>query len=867
MFFKSDSAEAKSRSQVPALPLRDIIVFPHMVSQLFVGREKSIAALDQAMNGDKEIFLVAQKNARTNDPTPDDIFEEGTVGSIVQLLRLADGTVKVLVEGRYRARVRRYVGTKDFFLVEVEQLSESGGDDVEVEALMRSVQSTFEVYSKLNKKVQPEVVMSVQSIEDASKLADTIAANLPTIKLTERHALLARVSVKERLEKLYQLMQAEIEILQVEKKIRSRVKKQMERTQKEYYLNEQMQAIQKELGGGERDEFKNELAEIEELLSKKALSVEARQRVDKELKKLKMMHPTSAEATVVRNYIDWILSMPWGERSEERFDLKEAEALLERDHFGLEKCKERVIEYLAVQALTGQLKSPILCFVGPPGVGKTSIAKSIAKATGREFIRLSLGGVRDEAEIRGHRRTYIGALPGKLIQSLKKVGKQNPVFLLDEVDKMSSDFRGDPASALLEVLDPEQNKNFNDHYLDLDYDLSEVMFITTANTLAGIPLPLRDRMEIIELSSYTELEKLEIAKGFLLQRNLKECGLDGYPIHLTDAAIVELVRHYTLEAGVRSLDRQVSSVLRKVALKVAKERGPELLARRQAAIAQEDRGVRRPVKRPDVASEPLVDYSQEPSVVIDAAEVVEMLGVHKYRDPKSEEPDLVGYTHGLAYTSYGGCVLDCEVSVVPGKGKLSITGRLEKGMQESAEAAVSYVRSRAVALGLDIDFYQTKDFHIHFPTFDPKDGPSAGVTIATSLTSALTQIPVRHDVAMTGEITLRGRVMPIGGLREKLLAAHRNKIKTVLVPKENEKDLKEVPEVVRNELRVVLVGHVDEVLREALALDDPSQLFGGPKQPVVVYREMEERAEEDEAPSNPNNELNVGVENDPRITF
>ncbi len=862
MFFKSDSSEGKSRAQVPALPLRDIIVFPHMVSQLFVGREKSIAALDQAMNGDKDIFLVAQKNARTNDPNPDDIFEEGTVGSIVQLLRLADGTVKVLVEGRYRARVRRYVGTKEFFLVEVDPLPESGFDDVEVEALVRSVQSTFEVYSKLNKKVQPEVVMSVQGIEDPSKLADTIAANLPTIKLSERHCLLAKTSVKDRLEKLYQLMQAEIEILQVEKKIRSRVKKQMERTQKEYYLNEQMQAIQKELGGGERDDFKTELAEIEEQLNKKELSVEARQRVDKELKKLKMMHPTSAEATVVRNYIDWILAMPWGDRSEERFNLEEAESILDRDHFGLEKCKERVIEYLAVQALTGHLKSPILCFVGPPGVGKTSIAKSIAKATGREFVRLSLGGVRDEAEIRGHRRTYIGALPGKLIQSLKKVGKQNPVFLLDEIDKMSSDFRGDPASALLEVLDPEQNKNFNDHYLDLDYDLSEVMFITTANTLAGIPLPLRDRMEIIELSSYTELEKLEIAKGFLIQRNLKECGLEGFPLELTDQAIVELVRHYTMEAGVRTLDRQVSSVLRKVALKVAKERGPELIrTRRPKNDAKAKPSLPLPGSEKPKSG---IDYSNEAPIVIDASDVVEMLGVHKYRDPKSDEPDLVGYTHGLAYTSYGGCVLDCEVSVVPGKGKLSITGRLEKGMQESAEAAVSYVRSRAIALGLETDFYQTKDFHIHFPSFDPKDGPSAGVTIATSLTSALTQIPVRHDIAMTGEITLRGRVMPIGGLREKLLAAHRNKIKTVLVPRDNEKDLKDVPEVVKNEVRIVLVGHVDEVLRQALALEDPEQLFGASKHPVLVYREMEQTGEEEDAPSDPGAVLGQSNDSDPR---
>ncbi len=862
MFFKNDDGEADGRrTQVPALPLRDIIVFPHMVSQLFVGREKSIAALDEAMTRDKEIFLVAQKNARTNEPSPEDIYDVGTIGTIVQLLRLADGTVKVLVEGRHRAKVRRYASTKDFFLIEVDALKETHGDDVEVEALMRSVQSTFEVYAKLNKKVQPEVVMSVEGIDDPSKLADTIAANLPTIKLSERYALLSMMDIKERLERLYQLMQAEIEILQVEKKIRSRVKKQMERTQKEYYLNEQMQAIQKELGGGERDELKNELTEIEEAMGKKSLTLEAKTRLEKEIKKLKLMHPTSAEATVVRNYIDWILALPWGERSEERFDLKEAELVLDQDHFGLEKCKERIIEYLAVQALTGQLKSPILCFVGPPGVGKTSIAKSIARCTGREFVRFSLGGVRDEAEIRGHRRTYIGALPGKLIQNLKKVGKQNPVFLLDEIDKMASDFRGDPASALLEVLDPEQNAAFNDHYMDLDYDLSEVMFITTANTLSGIPLPLRDRMEIIELSSYTELDKLAIARNFLMPRNLKECGLEGFPLEVSDSALMELIRHYTQEAGVRTLERQVSALLRKVALKVAKERGPELIRRRKKAIAQATPSVTEPASEgqtsteagaaketsttakqapPVAVEETPIDYSGEPPLTLHALDVVKMLGPHKVRDPKSEEPDLVGLTHGLAFTAYGGCVLDCEASVVPGKGKLSITGRLEKGMQESCEAAVSYVRSRAQLLGLDSDFYQKNDFHVHFPDFNPKDGPSAGVTIATSLTSALTRIPVRHDLAMTGEITLRGRVMPIGGLKEKLLAAHRKKLTTVLVPRDNEPDLKEIPDVIKAELRIVLVSHVDEVLREALRMDDPDSLFGKPKHAVMVYSEGEE---------------------------
>src|SRR5690242_2012222 len=575
MFFKQDSGkpEVTTRRTLPALPLRDIIVFPHMSSRLFVGREKSIAALEEAMGRDKEIFLAAQKNAKTNDPTPEDIYTFGTIGAIVQLLRLADGTVKVLVEGRQRAKVRRFTDSRDFFVVEAEGVRDDVADDVEVEALIRSVQSTFEVYVKLNKKVQPEVLMSVQSIDDASKLSDTIAANLPTIKLADRQALLEMSDAKKRLERLYELMQAEIEILQVEKKIRSRVKKQMEKTQKEYYLNEQMQAIQKELGGGERDEFKSEIQEIEEKLKQKKLSEEASQKVKKELKKLKMMHPTSAEATVVRNYIDWVLALPWYDKTDERYDIGEAEKILDEDHYGLKKCKERIVEYLAVQALTKKLKGPILCFVGPPGVGKTSLAKSIARATGRKFVRVSLGGVRDEAEIRGHRRTYIGALPGKIIQNLKKVGSNNPVFLLDEIDKMSTDFRGDPAAALLEVLDPEQNHNFNDHYLDLDYDLSDVMFITTANTLGGIPLPLQDRMEIIELSGYTEFEKLNIAVRYLVERQKKEAGLGDVDLDITENALRTIIHHYTKESGVRSLEREIASVCRKVARKVVKEKG------------------------------------------------------------------------------------------------------------------------------------------------------------------------------------------------------------------------------------------------------------------------------------------------------
>ncbi|HYQ05259.1 MAG TPA: endopeptidase La [Polyangiaceae bacterium] len=803
MFFKNDPNDrsAAPRRTVPALPLRDIIVFPHMVSQLFVGREKSIAALDEAMAHDKEIFLAAQKSAKTNEPTPDDIYSVGTVGTIVQLLRLADGTVKVLVEGRQRARVKRYNESNEFFSVEIEEIPEAGTADVEVEALIRSVQSTFEVYVKLNKKVQPEVLMSVQSIDDASKLSDTIAANLPTIKLADRQGLLEMEEAKKRLERLYELMQAEIEILQVEKKIRSRVKKQMEKTQKEYYLNEQMQAIQKELGGGERDEFKSEIQEIEEKLKTKKLSEEAQGKVKKELKKLKMMHPTSAEATVVRNYVDWILTLPWSDKTEERFDITEAEKVLDEDHYGLKKPKDRIVEYLAVQALTKSLKGPILCFVGPPGVGKTSIARSIARATGRKFVRLSLGGVRDEAEIRGHRRTYIGALPGKIIQNLKKVGSNNPVFLLDEIDKMSTDFRGDPAAALLEVLDPEQNKTFNDHYLDLDYDLSDVMFITTANTLSGIPIPLQDRMEIIQLTSYTEFEKLNIAQKYLIPRQKKECGLDDVPVEFTENAVRTVIHHYTREAGVRSLERELAAVCRKVALKVVKE-------------------------------------GKDQKLEIRGADVPTYLGVPKFRLGKKEELDAIGLTHGLSVSDHGGDILDCEVSVVAGKGKLVITGLLEKGMEESAQAAMSYIRSRSTILKLDPDFYQKVDVHVHFPDFVRKDGPSAGVTMATSIASALTRVPVRNEVAMTGEITLRGRVMPIGGLKEKILAAHRNGITTVLVPKENRKDLREIPRRVLKTLRVVLVEHMDDVLREAMVFTDADTLFG-PRRSLIEYRNGE----------------------------
>jgi|CZKU01.1.fsa_nt_gi ATP-dependent Lon protease len=806
MFFNKDTdgkgPPLVKRRTVPLLPLRDIIVFPYMVSQLFVGRERSINALDAAMARDKDIFLAAQKNAKTNEPTPEDIFTVGTLGTVMQLLRLPDGTVKVLVEGKRRARIKRFAQTDEFFLVEVDEIAEVWPRGVEVEALMRSVQAAFELYVKLNKKVQPEVLMSVQTIDDPARLSDTIVANLPTVKLVDRQNLLETEDASRRLERLHELMQAEIEILQVEKKIRSRVKKQMEKTQKEYYLNEQMQAIQKELGGGERDEFKNEIQEIEETLKTKRMSKEAGAKVKKELKKLKMMHPTSAEATVVRNYIDWIISLPWYEKSEETYDLAKADAVLDEDHYGLKKIKERILEYLAVQALTKKLKGPVLCFVGPPGVGKTSLAKSIARATGRKFVRLSLGGVRDEAEIRGHRRTYIGAMPGKLIQSLRKVGTNNPVFLLDEVDKMSTDFRGDPAAALLEVLDPEQNHSFNDHYLDLDYDLADVMFITTANTLGGIPIPLQDRMEIIQLSGYTEFEKLNIAVKYLVPRQRKECGLDDVPLTISENAIRTIIHHYTREAGVRSLEREIASIARKVARQVVAD-------------------------------------GKEKAIEVVGKDVPKYLGVPKFRVGKKEEHDEIGLTNGLSVTSNGGGeLLACEVTVVSGKGKLVITGLLEKGMEESAQAAMSYVRARAEALGLEPDFYQKIDVHVHFPEFVRKDGPSAGVTMATSLASALIKVPVKRDLAMTGEITLRGRVMPIGGLKEKLLAAHRSGITTVIVPKENRKDLREVPRRVLRSTRVVLVDHMDEVLREALVLPAPDKFLGGSRE-RWEYREGE----------------------------
>jgi ATP-dependent Lon protease len=751
-----------------------------MVVPLFVGREKSIAAIDEALSRDRELFLSAQKKAKQADPTADEVFDVGTIGTIHRYHKLPDGTVKVLVEGLRRAKVRRFHEGDRFFSVDVEAIVEPQRDSLEVEALMRSVQSTFEVYVKLNKRVPPEMLMTVQTIEQPGALADTVVVHLGSIKLADRQALLELADPIARLERLHEVMQNEIEILQVEKKIRSRVKRQMERTQKEYYLNEQMQAIQKELG--ERDEFKSEMQELEDRLrSIKGLSKEAHDRVKKELRKLKMMAPMSAEATVVRNYVDWILALPWGEKTEDRRDIAEATSILDEDHYGLKKVKERILEHLAVQALSNKIRGPVLCLVGPPGVGKTSLARSIARCTGRHFVRVALGGVRDEAEIRGHRRTYIGAMPGKIVQSLKKAGSSNPVFLLDEIDKMSVDFRGDPASALLEVLDPEQNHAFNDHYLDLDYDLSDVMFVTTANTLSGIPVPLQDRMEIIELAGYTEFEKLNIAVKYLVPRQLHEAGLDGVHVSIQESAVRAVINHYTREAGVRNLERELGSIARKVAREV-------------------------------------LSSGKDKSYTVEARDVPKYLGVPHYEVGRKEERDEVGLTMGLAVTSVGGDLLPTEVAVLSGKGNLQITGKLGDVMKESVQAAMSYVRSRAKLLGLDESFYEKLDVHVHFPEGAvPKDGPSAGITVATSLVSALTRVPVRREVAMTGEITLRGRVLAIGGLKEKLLAAHRGGIHTVLIPKENRKDLREVPRRVLQAMRIVMVDHVDDVLREALA--------------------------------------------------
>jgi len=772
-----------------------------MVVPLFVGRDKSLLALEDAMAGDKQLLLAAQRRAKTDDPSEDDIFAIGTVGHIIQLLRFPKGPVKVLVEGRARARVRGFSQIDPFFVCDVDDVEEPDEDTTEVQALMRSVQDVFEDYVKLNTRIPPEMLVSVRTIDEPGRLADTIVAHV-ALKLKDKQELLETPSPSKRLERLGELMQGEIEIRQVEKKLRTRVKKQMEKQQKEYYLNEQMQAIQKELG--DRDEFKNELNELESKIKSKKMSKEAKDRCLKELKKLKQMSPMSAEATVVRNYLDWVIALPWDDKTEDRHDINEAEKILEAEHYGLKKVKERILEYLAVQALVPRQRGPILCLVGPPGVGKTSLARSIAHATGRKFVRQSLGGVRDEAEIRGHRRTYIGALPGKIIQSLKKTGSNNPVFLLDEIDKMSMDFRGDPASALLEVLDPEQNNTFNDHYLDLDYDLSDVMFITTANQQHAIPLPLQDRLEIIELPGYTEWEKVAIAKQYLIPKQSENNGVKDLGVTWTDDALTAIIHRYTKEAGVRNLEREIATVCRKIA--------KEWLA-----------GGRKTDTTFDVISDKLPAW----------------LGVEKYREARREKEDEIGLANGLAVTMFGGDLLTAEVTIVPGKGKLTLTGKLGEVMQESAQAAMSYLRSRAGTFGLSNDFQNKVDIHVHFPEGAiPKDGPSAGITMATAMASALLRIPVRQNIAMTGEVTLRGRVLPIGGLKEKILAAHRAGVTTVLIPEENRKDLKDVPESVLEQLVVHPVKHMDEVLRHALAHPQPEEFLREPSS-VVDWRIVE----------------------------
>jgi ATP-dependent Lon protease len=756
------------------------------VVPLFVGREKSIKALEYVMSHEKEIFLSSQRDAKVDNPSRKDIYTFGTLGTVLQLLRLPDGTVKALIEGKQRAMIENFLDDQPFFMVEVSKLPLEPEPGIETKALMRTVMEGFQEYAKLNDKIGKELVSTVSSMEDPSRLADTIAAHLP-LKVNDKQDLLETVDVNQRMEKLFEKLRNEINILALESRLKKRVKKQMEKTQKDYYLNEQMRAIQKEMGA--KDDFKAELDELEKRIKRKRLSKESHARIWQEFKKLKMMSPMSAEATVVRNYIDWILALPWYERTKDKMNIEEAECILEEDHYGLQKPKQRILEYLAVQTLTKKIKGPILCFVGPPGVGKTSLAKSVARATGRNFVRLSLGGVRDEAEIRGHRRTYIGALPGKIIQYLRKAKSNNPVFCLDEVDKMSTDFRGDPSAALLEVLDPEQNFAFNDHYLDLDYDLSEILFITTGNTLHSIPLPLQDRMEIIRLPGYTELEKLNIAKQFLIKKQIQENGLNGENIDFSDKAILTIIRNYTREAGVRNLEREISSICRKVAKEVVKR-------------------------------------GKDTKIKFGSTSIHKYLGVPKFRFGRTEEQDDIGLTTGLAWTDVGGELLQTEAAIMPGKGNLVLTGKLGEVMQESAQAALSYVRSRSRQLRLPDDFYENIDIHIHVPEGAiPKDGPSAGIALATSIVSALTRKPVRRDIAMTGEITLRGRVLPIGGLKEKILAAHRGEVRKVLIPLENKKDIEEIPKKILRKVELGLVDHMDSVLKEALVVKKGEELF------------------------------------------
>ena len=788
MFKKNslDSAPTQARKQVPLLPLRDIVVFPGMVVPLFVGREKSVDALKFALSQEKEIFLATQKNAKVDEPNLRDIYACGTLASVLQLLKMPDGTVKTLVEAKSRAKITNYLPETGFFMVEVERIQEHYEPSARVEALIRSIQSSFESYAKVNEKVGEDIAEAVATVSDPFQLTYTVAGHLSS-KAKEKQALLEMEDPESMLETLYKTLIAEIDILKLEENLRERVKKQMEKTQKNYYLNEQMRAIQKEMGA--QDDFASELKDLEKKIKNKNLPKDAAAKVRHEFKKLKMMTPMSAEATVVRNYIDWILSLPWLTKTKDKLNIDEAEAILEEDHYGLSKPKERILEYLAVQNLTKKIKGPILCFVGPPGVGKTSLAKSVARALGRNFIRVSLGGVRDEAEIRGHRRTYIGAMPGKIIQYLKRAKSNNPVFCLDEVDKMSTDFRGDPSAALLEVLDPEQNYAFNDHYLDLDYNLSEVLFITTANDLIGIPAALQDRMEVIRLPGYTELEKLHIAKRFLIKKQTKQNGLSDENITFSDQAILGITRHYTKEAGVRNLEREIAAVCRKVAKEVARK-------------------------------------GKSTKMRVTANSIHRYLGVEKFDFGKTEEQDQIGLATGLAWTSVGGELLQIEATVMPGKGNLDLTGTLGDVMKESAKAALSYVRSRARRLGLPDDFYENVDIHVHVPEgATPKDGPSAGITVATAIASALLRKPIKKNLAMTGEITLRGRILSIGGLKEKIIAAHRTGVEQVLIPKENMKDIEEIPQKVLKKVELIPVDHMDAVLKEAFILEEGEELF------------------------------------------
>ncbi|WP_330943437.1 endopeptidase La [Vibrio diabolicus] len=780
--------ERSERIEIPVLPLRDVVVYPHMVIPLFVGREKSISCLETAMETNKQVLLVAQKQADTDEPTVDDLFEVGTVATILQLLKLPDGTVKVLVEGQQRAKINHFKES-DFFLAEAEFVVTPELDEREQEVIVRSAINQFEGFIKLNKKIPPEVLTSLNGIDEAARLADTIAAHMP-LKLVDKQQVLEIVDVTERLEFLMGQMESEIDLLQVEKRIRGRVKKQMEKSQREYYLNEQMKAIQKELG--EMEDAPDEFETLQKKIDESKMPQEAREKTEQELQKLKMMSPMSAEATVVRSYIDWMVSVPWAKRSKVKKNLAKAEEILNEDHYGLERVKERILEYLAVQNRINKLKGPILCLVGPPGVGKTSLGRSIASATGRKYVRMALGGVRDEAEIRGHRRTYIGSLPGKLIQKMSKVGVKNPLFLLDEIDKMSSDMRGDPASALLEVLDPEQNNSFNDHYLEVDYDLSDVMFVATSNSM-NIPGPLLDRMEVIRLSGYTEDEKLNIAKRHLVDKQVKRNGLKPDEIIIEDSAIIGIIRYYTREAGVRNLEREISKICRKAVKNI------------------------------------LLDKDIK-SVTVTMDNLKEYLGVQRFDYGKADESNRIGQVTGLAWTEVGGDLLTIETQSMPGKGKLTQTGSLGDVMQESIQAAMTVVRSRAEKLGINTDFNEKKDIHVHVPEgATPKDGPSAGTAMCTALVSALTGNPVKAEVAMTGEITLRGEVLPIGGLKEKLLAAHRGGIKTVLIPKDNERDLEEIPDNVIADLEVIPVQWIDEVLKVALERDPTGVEFESQK--------------------------------------